>query len=87
MEKEFPKKYYEKLELNEFKLNSLLEITKAINNNLSIDMSNIDVNAKSSLPPHMLKSGNIGKVMNSPRIGAPEDKSNDISNMSEFAEI
>ena len=37
MEKEFPKKYYEKLELNEFKLNSLLEITKAINNNLSID--------------------------------------------------
>ena len=56
------------------------------NNNLSIDMSNIDVNAKSSLPPHMLKSGNIGKVMNSPRIGAPEDKSNDISNMSEFAE-
>merc|ERR1711998_226171 len=46
----------------------------------------IDVNAKSSLPPHMLKSGNIGKVMNSPRIGAPEDKSNDISNMSEFAE-
>ena len=37
MEKEFPKKYYEKLELNEFKLNSLLEITKAINNNLSIN--------------------------------------------------
>ena len=37
MEKELPKKYYEKLELNEFKLNSLLEITKAINNNLSIE--------------------------------------------------
>ena len=37
MEKKLPKKYYEKLELNEFKLNSLLEITKAINNNLSID--------------------------------------------------
>ena len=37
MKEELPKKYYEKLELNEFKLNSLLEITKAINNNLSID--------------------------------------------------
>ena len=37
MDKELPQKYYEKLELNEFKLNSLLEITKAINNNLSID--------------------------------------------------
>ena len=37
MDKELPKKYYEKLELNEFKLNSLLEITKAINNNLSIE--------------------------------------------------
>ena len=37
MEKELPKKYYEKLELNEFKLNSLLEVTKAINNNLSIE--------------------------------------------------
>ena len=36
MKEELPKKYYEKLELNEFKLNSLLEITKAINNNLSI---------------------------------------------------
>ena len=28
MEKELPKKYYEKLELNEFKLNSLLELQK-----------------------------------------------------------
>jgi sigma-B regulation protein RsbU (phosphoserine phosphatase) len=37
MDKELPQKYYEKLELNEFKLNSLLEITKAINNNLSIE--------------------------------------------------
>jgi len=37
MSQDLPKKYYEKLELNEFKLNSLLEITKAINNNLSID--------------------------------------------------
>ena len=37
MGEDLPKKYYEKLELNEFKLNSLLEITKAINNNLSID--------------------------------------------------
>jgi sigma-B regulation protein RsbU (phosphoserine phosphatase) len=37
MDKELPQKYYEKLELNEFKLNSLLEITKAINNHLSIE--------------------------------------------------
>ncbi len=56
------------------------------NNNLSIDVSNIEDGVKSSIPPHMLKSGNIGKVMNSPRVGATVDKSNDISNMSEFAE-
>ena len=37
MDKELPKKYYEKLELNESKLNYLIEITKAINNNLSIE--------------------------------------------------
>ena len=46
--------------------------------NLSIDVSNIEGGVKSSLPPHMLKSGNIGKVMNSPRVGATLDKSNDI---------
>ena len=34
----------------------------------------------------MFKAGNLGKVMNSPRFGVPADKSNDISNMSEFAE-
>ena len=31
-------KLTQKLELNEFKLNSLLEITKGINNNLSINI-------------------------------------------------
>ena len=41
MKEELPKKYYEKLELNEFKLNSLLEITKAIKIEIRIVLKSI----------------------------------------------
>ena len=60
--------------------------------NLKLDIPSVSVSddsiageTASAVPGRLANPENCGKVVNSPRVGAPVDKSNDISAMSEFA--
>ena len=60
--------------------------------NLKLDIPSVSVSddstageTASAVPGRLANPENCGKVVNSPRVGAPVDKSNVISAMSEFA--